>query len=368
MSVASSRGSPWRICGRAFGEPLDERVVDRVLHQQPRARPGRPVRRCRTGPTACSTAASRSASANTTIGDLPPSSSDTGVRFGPRPRATSRAGRDDPVNAMRSTSGWPTSAAPASSPIPCRTLNDAVGQPGVVGDVGEQRRGQRRPLGRLQHDGVPRGQRRRDAPGRQHQRRVPRRDDGGHACRSHDTWLVCPRVSKSSWCELERARRRRSGSCARRAASRCADANGAASRCRVVSTSARSATRFSTPSATACRIRARSAGGRRGPRGEGVARGGRRPRRRSGAAAARDLGDHASRRSARRRRTSRRRDATRSPPIQCRWRPRRPRRSSCPWATTSLQSAGAASNRSVPKDIRRMAGPGQTGGGTQLSD
>ena len=47
-----------------------------------------------------------------------------------------------------------------------------------VGDVGEQRRRERRPLRRLEDDAVTRGERRADAPRGQHEGRVPRRDDG----------------------------------------------------------------------------------------------------------------------------------------------------------------------------------------------
>ena len=49
------------------------------------------------------------------------------------------------------------------------------------GDVGEQRRRERRPLRRLGDDGVAGGQRGGDAPRREHQRGVPRRDDRGDA-------------------------------------------------------------------------------------------------------------------------------------------------------------------------------------------
>ena len=80
-------------------------------------------------PTACFTSASMSASANATNGDLPPSSSESGVRLAPADAATSLPVGTEPVNAIRSTSGFATSAAPASSPIPCTTLNAPSGSP-----------------------------------------------------------------------------------------------------------------------------------------------------------------------------------------------------------------------------------------------
>jgi hypothetical protein len=58
-----------------------------------------------------------------------------------------------------------------------------VREPGLGRDVGEQRRGERRPLRRLHDDRVARGERGGDAPGGEHERRVPRGDDGGDAGR-----------------------------------------------------------------------------------------------------------------------------------------------------------------------------------------
>jgi hypothetical protein len=62
-------------------------------------------------------------------------------------------------------------------------VEDTGRQAGVVGDVGQQRRGERRPLRRLEHDGVARRERRADPPGGQHERRVPGGDDRSHAGR-----------------------------------------------------------------------------------------------------------------------------------------------------------------------------------------
>ena len=87
---------------------------------------------------------------------------------------------------------WRVSGAPASRPVPCTTLNTPAGRPGLVGDVRQQGRGQRRPLRRLEHHGVPRRQRRPDAPGGEHQRGIPRRDDGGDTGRVVGDPLAVP--------------------------------------------------------------------------------------------------------------------------------------------------------------------------------
>ncbi len=62
---------------------------------------------------------------------------------------------------------------------PLNHVEGAVGHPGVACDVGEERGGERRPLGWLRDHGVPGRERGRDAPRREHQRRVPRRDHDG---------------------------------------------------------------------------------------------------------------------------------------------------------------------------------------------
>ena len=60
-------------------------------------------------------------------------------------------------------------------------VDDAGREVGLLADLGEQQRRQRRGLGGLQHDGVAAGQRRRDLPGQHQQREVPRDDLAGHA-------------------------------------------------------------------------------------------------------------------------------------------------------------------------------------------
>ena len=68
---------------------------------------------------------------------------------------------------------------------PLDDVEDAGREAGLGGQVGEDRARERRPLGRLQDDGAAGGERGRRLPGREHEGRVPRRDDrgraGGHA-------------------------------------------------------------------------------------------------------------------------------------------------------------------------------------------
>ena len=74
-------------------------------------------------------AASRSASANTMLADLPPSSKCRGrMRSAPRALIT-RAVPVEPVNVSRPMPGWRTSASPASSPRPATTLTTPGGIP-----------------------------------------------------------------------------------------------------------------------------------------------------------------------------------------------------------------------------------------------
>ena len=73
-----------------------------------------------------------------------------------------------------------------STRLVAKALHDverAVRQAGFLRDVGEQRRGERSPLGRLQNHGVARGQCRCDLPGRKHERRVPWSDECGDSGR-----------------------------------------------------------------------------------------------------------------------------------------------------------------------------------------
>ena len=63
-------------------------------------------------------------------------------------------------------------------------VDDARRQVGLPADVGEQQRGERRGLGRLEHHGVARRERRRDLPRQHEHREVPRDHLGGDAERA----------------------------------------------------------------------------------------------------------------------------------------------------------------------------------------
>ena len=122
-----------------------------------------------------------------TNGDLPPSSKLVGVRLGAAAAATSFPVSTEPVNAMPVDARMGRQRGAGLLADALHHVEDAVGHTGVARDVGEHRGGERRPLGRLEDDGVPGGERGRQPPGSQHQRRVPGRDDGGHAGRIHET-------------------------------------------------------------------------------------------------------------------------------------------------------------------------------------
>ena len=82
--------------------------------------------------SALSVAWSRSASAKMTHGDLPPSSIDRPLRCGAAAAMIVRPVPVSPVNEMRGTPGCATSAAPATSPMPCTRLNTPSGRPALV--------------------------------------------------------------------------------------------------------------------------------------------------------------------------------------------------------------------------------------------
>ena len=107
-----------------------------------------------------SAAASTSASAKTTLADLPPSSSVTRLIVAAAPAAIERPTSVEPVNAIFATSGCSTSRAPHSRPGPTTTLTTPSGSPASSASSREAQRGQRRQLGRLEHHGVAGRQRR----------------------------------------------------------------------------------------------------------------------------------------------------------------------------------------------------------------
>ena len=81
-----------------------------------------------------------------------------------------------------SMSGWVTSDEPAGWPWPVITLSTPLRQH-LARELGQLDRGDRRGLGRLEHDRAAGGQRRADLPDGHHQRVVPGRDLAHHADR-----------------------------------------------------------------------------------------------------------------------------------------------------------------------------------------
>ena len=136
-----------------------------------------------------------------------------------------------PVNAILSTSGCSTIAAPAVRPSPVTMLTTPGGKPGCRRKLGQRERRQRRLLGRLQHRRAAGADRRRELPRRHQQRVVPRDDLAGDAdrlaqreahrvvghrdARRRESWWPGRRSTRS------RSRRRRCRTRLRRSACRC---------------------------------------------------------------------------------------------------------------------------------------------------
>ena len=87
--------------------------------------------------------------------------------------------RSSPVNAILSTARVDERRAGAA--VAGDDVDDARRQLGLAEHVAEEERRERRRLGRLEDDGVPGGERRRDLPGQHQQREVPRDDLPGDA-------------------------------------------------------------------------------------------------------------------------------------------------------------------------------------------
>ena len=100
-----------------------------------------------------STAWSIGASSKTMLAALPPSSRVSDLRVPATARAIDLPTSVEPVNATLSTSPCSTTARPVS-PAPVTMLTTPGGQVGLLADLGEQQRGQRGGLGRLEDDGV----------------------------------------------------------------------------------------------------------------------------------------------------------------------------------------------------------------------
>ncbi len=141
-----------------------------------------PALQTRLSTTVCA-ASSTSASAKMICGDLPPSSSVTGVRLlgrGDHHGAARRlgAGEGDAVDALVLDEPRAGLCAEAGDDV-----HDARRQARTRERLGQQQRAERRLLGRLGDDGVAGGERRREAAGEDLERRVERQDDRADAPR-----------------------------------------------------------------------------------------------------------------------------------------------------------------------------------------
>ena len=183
ISVSASSGSPSRtVAARAATRSSSSSCTARSTSSREPAMHVCPVA-ANTPATTPLAAASRSASANTTCGDLPPSSRLTRARCPAAARMTAVPVAVEPVKATLSTPGCSASGAPASGPKPGEHVEDAGREAGLLEEPRELERRGRRLLGRLGDDGAARGQRGRELPRQQQHRRVPRRDRGDHADR-----------------------------------------------------------------------------------------------------------------------------------------------------------------------------------------
>ncbi len=126
--VASSRGSP-STCSSAK-RPKRSRKSPATLSSTSRRVPDRQTWPASSyWPAALRAAASRSASANTMNGFFPPSSAVKGTMLRAVACPIAWAAPTEPVSATRRTSGWATSAAPTSSPMPWTTFSTPGGIP-----------------------------------------------------------------------------------------------------------------------------------------------------------------------------------------------------------------------------------------------
>ena len=142
---------------------------------------------CRkTAVRAKSSATSRSASAKTMLGFLPPSSSATLFTVAAAAAMIARPVWSPPVNETRSTRGSVDRRAPAVAPAPSTRLPTPGGQAGLLEQPHQVDGGVRGQLAGLEHEGAAGGQARRDLPGDLEQRVVPRRDQAADADRLVD--------------------------------------------------------------------------------------------------------------------------------------------------------------------------------------
>ena len=126
--VASSRGSPstWASVKRWKSSRNASETAASTSSRVPARQTWPESSYC---PAALRAAASRSQSAKTISGPLPPSSPVNGTRLRAAETPIARAVSGEPVNEIRRARGSETSAAPISSPMPCTTFSTPGGKP-----------------------------------------------------------------------------------------------------------------------------------------------------------------------------------------------------------------------------------------------
>jgi hypothetical protein len=126
---------------------------------------------------------SRSASAKTTLGLLPPSSRLIFFTLPAASRMISWPVPVSPVNATLPMPAWAAMAAPAVSARPGDDVEDARGEAGLERQFGDPDGGERRVAGGLEDRGVAGRQSRAHLPAGEHEREVPRHDQAHDADR-----------------------------------------------------------------------------------------------------------------------------------------------------------------------------------------
>ena len=181
ISVASSSGSPTRMPStRSSSASMKRSSAEASTRIRERAQQSWPALP-NTAPGAAAAAASRSASANTRLGDLPPSSSVTrlmacgGARGDPA-ADLGRAGEGDLGHV-----GVLDQALPQVEPGPATTLTTPSGRPASSAIRSNSSAVSGVSSAGLSTDGVARGEARAELPGGDGEREVPGRDQRDHA-------------------------------------------------------------------------------------------------------------------------------------------------------------------------------------------
>ena len=207
-----------------------------------------------------------SASANTMLADLPPSSSVTRLIVCAAPAAIERPTSVEPVNATLATSGCSTSRAPdRRCPGPATTLTTPSGMPASSAIRSNSSAVSGVSSAGLSTTVLPAASAGAELPRGDRQREVPRRDQRHDAERLAERHRHAARDRDRVARGCARAPRRSSGTCRRPCPSRRARRRSACRRCAPRAPPAPPA-RSASASASRCSSRARSAGRDRPPR------------------------------------------------------------------------------------------------------